>query len=50
MSEVYRIVYSPASLDDLGSIYLYIAYQLGAGQTTNQCLSRYSVFFTAEEM
>lgn len=40
MSEAYRIIYSPAALDDLDSIYLYIAYQLGAGQTAKSQVER----------
>ena len=31
----YEIIYSPEALDDLRSIYMYIAYELLAGETSS---------------
>ena len=36
----YKIIYSPESLDDLRSIYMYIAYELLAGDTAEKQVNR----------
>lgn len=40
MNSRYQVVYSPAALDDLDSIYSYIAYELMAEQTAENQVNR----------